>query len=331
MRTHGPALQPASPNSADALEDYLGRIRGVGLLTADEEIDLAWRIEAGVWAVGVLHGEHRLDQDRMAMLAERSHLHPLDGGPDRLVDTCRRLERDGRLARQRLVEANLRLVVYVARRYANRGVPLLDLVQEGNIGLLRAVDRFDHTRGLRFSTYATWWIRQAIHEGVLVQKRSIRLPAHMAQKVSRVSKARHRLAQELGREPAADEMAQDMGLPPETVRQVLQASQTVLSLDTPVGTGDAVLGDLVSDGHPAVDAEERILLRCALRSVLASLRQREWEVVRLRFGLSDGVPRTLAEVAEVLRLSRQRIGQIEVCALDKLRESCASDALARNL
>ncbi|HEY3081200.1 MAG TPA: sigma-70 family RNA polymerase sigma factor [Chloroflexota bacterium] len=293
---------------------YLHEVRRVPLLTAEEEITLSRTYDEGRAA------QARLRRDEAA--AE---------------DECARLEgvvRAGERARRRLVESNLRLVISVARKHLNRGLPLPDLIQEGNIGLSRAVEKFDWRRGFRFSTYAYWWIRQAITRAIADQSRVVRIPVHMSGQISRYARASSRLAQELGREPTVDEVAAWLDIPVAKAEEIHQAAQVPISLDAPVGDdADSYLGDLVADPSqpPLIDAVSKNLLRDSVEEVMAGLSPRERRVVELRFGLSDGRARTLAEVGDELQISRERVRQIESDALRKLRRPTVRRKLAEYL
>jgi RNA polymerase primary sigma factor len=284
----------------DPLRVYLDDIGRVHLLDAEREVDLAKRIRAGEVATELL--ETVGDPERRAALA--------------------RVRQSGEVARGELAEANLRLVVSVAKRFQRTGIPLPDLIQEGNIGLLRAVDRFDHTRGYRFSTYATWWIRQTIGRALADQSRTIRIPSHLLDLLHRVTATRRRLTQELGREPTTAELAAACDLPPARIEESRGWALELLSLDAPVGEeGSAVIADLIEDhgvDRPP-DAVARVLLHDHLLALLADLPPRERDVIERRFGLADESPRTLEDVGRELGLTRERVRQIETRALARLR------------
>jgi RNA polymerase primary sigma factor len=292
-------------SAEDSVGMYLHEIGRVSLLTATEEIALAIGMQKGKKA-----------QERLREFAAGLSLDE--------ISRLRAEEARGRASRRRLIEANLRLVVSVARKYAGRGISLLDLIQEGNFGLLRAVDRFDYRKGHRFSTYATWWIRQAITRAIADQSRTIRLPVHMVEAVGRLTQVSHRLQQRLGREPLADEIAAEMGITPEKVRQIVGAAQQTVSLEMPIGEEeDASLGDIIEDRNtiaPA-DAASQRLLKEEVVTMLEGLTARERRVIELRYGLEDGYNRTLAELGDELGVSRERVRQIEAEALMKLRAS----------
>jgi RNA polymerase primary sigma factor len=295
----------------DPVRMYLKEIGKVALLTAQEEVDLAKRIEAGVLAT-----------DR------------LDNGIERMSDPqlkeLRWLQRDGHRAKRHLVEANLRLVVSIAKRYVGRGMAFLDLIQEGNLGLIRAVEKFDYSKGFKFSTYATWWIRQAITRAIADQARTIRIPVHMVETINKLVRIQRQLLQDLGREPTAEEIADQMELPPEKVREIQKISQEPVSLETPVGEEeDSHLGDFIEDSEAVVPLERASfrLLQEQLESVLHTLSDREKEVIRLRFGLVDGQARTLEEVGKKFGVTRERIRQIESKTLSKLRHPSRSQKL----
>jgi len=291
-------------SAEDSVGMYLREIGRVSLLSATEEIALAISMQKGKRAA--------------ERLAQPSDLTPEEMSKLRAEDAR------GRASRRRLIEANLRLVVSVARKYASRGISLLDLIQEGNFGLLRAVDRFDYRKGHRFSTYATWWIRQAITRAIADQSRTIRLPVHMVEAVGRLTQVSHRLQQRLGREPLADEIAEEMNISPDKVRQIVGASQQTVSLEMPIGEEeDASLGDIIEDRNtiaPA-DAASQQILKEEVIDMLDGLTARERRVIELRYGLEDGYNRTLAELGDELGVSRERVRQIEAEALTKLRAS----------
>ena len=292
--------------SADLVRVYLDAIGRTPLLTAAEEVELAQRIEAGVYATELLR---RADADPTAL-----GMHD----PAELAAVAA----DGRAAKSHMVRANLRLVVAVAKKHAHRGLPFLDLVQEGNLGLIRAVEKFDYRKGFKFSTYAMWWIRQAIGRGMAEQSRAVRLPVHVLEDLAKVTRAQRDLAQELGRDPTAEEIAAQTGHSPERVEELRRVSRDPVSLDTPLGDdGESVLGDLVLDASvpPTSELVERQALAGELARVIETLPEREALIVRLRFGLYDGRPRTLEETGRHLGLTRERIRQLEKQALTRLR------------
>jgi RNA polymerase primary sigma factor len=294
----------------DPVRMYLKEIGKVPLLTAEEEVDLAKRIEAGLFASEKLATTRKMaDKTRRDMEA---------------------IERDGQLAKKKLVEANLRLVVSIAKRYVGRGMLFLDLIQEGNLGLIRAVEKFDYTKGYKFSTYATWWIRQAITRAIADQARTIRIPVHMVETINKLIRIQRQLLQDLGREPSPEEIAKEMDLTPDKVREILKVSQEPVSLETPIGEEeDSHLGDFIEDSDAVVpvDAASFILLQEQLDSVLHTLSEREKKVIQLRFGLTDGHPRTLEEVGREFGVTRERIRQIESKTLSKLRHPSRSQKL----
>ncbi|MCG8968426.1 RNA polymerase sigma factor [Streptomyces sp. CL12-4] len=312
-----PADEPPAPTrtetggpSSDLFRQYLREIGRIPLLSAAEEVDLARRVEAGLFAEEKL----RLTPDLDSSLA-------LD--LDRIVVM-------GRLAKRRLIEANLRLVVSVAKRYVGRGLTMLDLVQEGNLGLIRAVEKFDYARGYKFSTYATWWIRQAMSRALADQARTIRVPVHVVELINRVVRVQRRMLQERGCEPTPQEVAAHLDLPPERVGEVLRLAQEPVSLHAPVGEEDDVaLGDLIEDGDATspVESAAFLLLREHLEAVLSTLGERERKVVQLRYGLVDGRPRTLEEIGRIFGVTRERIRQIESKTLNKLRDHAFADQL----
>jgi RNA polymerase primary sigma factor len=291
---------------------YLKEIGKVPLLTAEEEVDLAKRIEAGLFA-----------SEKLASPSARK----LDAKLSRELEA---IERDGQIAKRKLVEANLRLVVSIAKRYVGRGMLFLDLIQEGNLGLIRAVEKFDYTKGYKFSTYATWWIRQAITRAIADQARTIRIPVHMVETINKLIRIQRQLLQDLGREPMPEEIAKEMDLTPDKVREILKVSQEPVSLETPIGEEeDSHLGDFIEDSDAVVpvDAASFILLQEQLDSVLHTLSDREKKVIQLRFGLTDGHPRTLEEVGREFGVTRERIRQIESKTLSKLRHPSRSQKL----
>ncbi|WP_448638793.1 RNA polymerase sigma factor [Geodermatophilus sp. URMC 63] len=300
--------------SADSVRAYLKQIGKVALLNAEEEVDLAKRIEAG------LYGAERLRQ------AEEEGI--------KLSPQMRRdlnwIVRDGERAKNHLLEANLRLVVSLAKRYTGRGMAFLDLIQEGNLGLIRAVEKFDYTKGYKFSTYATWWIRQAITRAMADQARTIRIPVHMVEVINKLGRIQRELLQDLGREPTPEELAKEMDITPDKVLEIQQYAREPISLDQTIGDeGDSQLGDFIEDSEAvvAVDAVSFTLMQDQLTSVLQTLSEREAGVVRLRFGLTDGQPRTLDEIGQVYGVTRERIRQIESKTMSKLRHPSRSQVL----
>ncbi len=303
-------------SSDDPVRMYLKEIGRVPLLDARQEVRVAARIKRGIEA-----SEH------LTVLEESGEIDRLD-----LADLARykRLVRDGDRASDELIRANLRLVVSIAKRYVGRGMVLLDLVQEGNLGLMRAVEKFDHTKGFKFSTYATWWIRQAITRAIADQARTIRIPVHMVEAMNRVKRVQRQMHQELKREPTVEELAAEVDEPVEKIREILRIGLDPLSLDSPVGDEDeSNLADFIKDENAAapIDVAARHLLASAVGDVLVELSDREQEVVRLRFGLEDGRPRTLEEVGRQFGVTRERIRQIEAKTLAKLRHPHRSDRL----
>ncbi len=304
----------AEGGSADAVRMYLREIGQVELLTVDDERRLAQLIEEGKAAAEKIDASHEAGV-------------VLDGVEDRML---MRAVKRGERAKSELTQANLRLVVSIAKRYSGRGMQLLDLVQEGNLGLMRAVEKFDYTKGFKFSTNATWWIRQAITRSIADQARTIRIPVHMVEHMNRVTRAKRTMHQELEREPTIDELAQRVQLEPERVRELLRYSQDPLSLDSPVGEEDeSNLGDFIQDdsADSPADAATRVMLADAVGEVLNELSEREQEIVRLRFGLDGGQAKTLEEVGKTFGVTRERIRQIEAKTLAKLRHPQRSQRL----
>ncbi|MFF4252024.1 RNA polymerase sigma factor [Streptomyces sp. NPDC001663] len=304
------ARADSSGPSSDLFRQYLREIGRIPLLTAAEEVELARRVEAGLFA-----------EERLSTAPDLDSQLALD--LDRLVVM-------GRMAKRRLIEANLRLVVSVAKRYVGRGLTMLDLVQEGNLGLIRAVEKFDYARGYKFSTYATWWIRQAMSRALADQARTIRVPVHVVELINRVVRVQRRMLQERGYEPTPEEVAAHLDLAPERVSEVLRLAQEPVSLHAPVGEEDDVaLGDLIEDGDATspVESAAFLLLREHLEAVLSTLGERERKVVQLRYGLVDGRPRTLEEIGRIFGVTRERIRQIESKTLNKLRDHAFADQL----
>ncbi len=309
LRASDQDLDATSP-AADLVRVYLNGIGKTALLTAADEVELAKRIEAGLYAQHLLETGKRLAATRKRDLAV--------------------LVRDGQAARQHLLEANLRLVVSLAKRYTGRGMPLLDLIQEGNLGLIRAMEKFDYAKGFKFSTYATWWIRQAITRGMADQSRTIRLPVHLVEQVNKLARIKRELHQQLGREATDEELAAESGIPVEKIADLLDHSRDPVSLDMPVGNDEeAPLGDFIEDSE-ATSAESAVIagiMHNDVRSVLATLDEREQQVIRLRFGLDDGQPRTLDQIGKLFGLSRERVRQIEREVMAKLRKGERADRL----
>jgi RNA polymerase primary sigma factor len=299
---------------ADPVRAYLKEIGKVALLRPDQEVSLARRVEAGLRA-----------QERLAVLSAAAD--PL--AEQEALAAEERQVADGQAAKELLIEANLRLVVSIAKRYRNRGMAFLDLIQEGNLGLMRAVEKFDYTKGFKFSTYATWWIRQAITRAIADQARTIRIPVHMVETINKVTRVQRGMLQELGREPTAEEIGAKLELSAERVREIQKISQDTVSLEQPMGDEDFSLSDLIEDQDAVVplDAATRSMLNEAIKTALDQLSEREQEVMRLRFGLDDGQMRTLEEVGRVFGVTRERIRQIEAKTLAKLRHPMRSQPL----
>jgi RNA polymerase primary sigma factor len=300
--------------SADSVRAYLKQIGKVALLNAEEEVDLAKRIEAGLYAAERVRQAEETNE-KLAMQHKRD---------------LRWIVRDGERAKNHLLEANLRLVVSLAKRYTGRGMAFLDLIQEGNLGLIRAVEKFDYTKGYKFSTYATWWIRQAITRAMADQARTIRIPVHMVEVINKLGRIQRELLQDLGREPTPEELAKEMDITPDKVLEIQQYAREPISLDQTIGDeGDSQLGDFIEDSEAvvAVDAVSFTLLQDQLQSVLQTLSEREAGVVKLRFGLTDGQPRTLDEIGQVYGVTRERIRQIESKTMSKLRHPSRSQVL----
>ncbi|MFJ5711890.1 MULTISPECIES: RNA polymerase sigma factor [unclassified Streptomyces] len=306
-----PAQQVAVAGAtADPVKDYLKQIGKVPLLNAEQEVELAKRIEAGLFA-----------EDKLA-------------GSDKIAPKLKReleiIAEDGRRAKNHLLEANLRLVVSLAKRYTGRGMLFLDLIQEGNLGLIRAVEKFDYTKGYKFSTYATWWIRQAITRAMADQARTIRIPVHMVEVINKLARVQRQMLQDLGREPTPEELAKELDMTPEKVIEVQKYGREPISLHTPLGEdGDSEFGDLIEDSEAVVpaDAVSFTLLQEQLHSVLDTLSEREAGVVSMRFGLTDGQPKTLDEIGKVYGVTRERIRQIESKTMSKLRHPSRSQVL----
>lgn len=290
--------------SADLVRVYLNGIGKTALLTAEDEVELAKRIEIGLYA------DHLLTSSTQRLTRAKKR-------------DLKILAREGKKARSHLLEANLRLVVSLAKRYTGRGMPLLDLIQEGNLGLIRAMEKFDYAKGFKFSTYATWWIRQAITRGMADQSRTIRLPVHLVEQVNKLSRIKRELYQHLGREATNEELAEESGIDESKIELLLRQSRDPVSLDMPVGADEeAPLGDFIEDAE-AADAETAVvasLRHSDIREVLSTLEEREQDVIRLRYGLDDGVPRTLDQIGRQFGLSRERVRQIEREVMSKLRD-----------
>ena len=296
--------------SADLVRVYLNGIGKTALLNAADEVELSKRIEAGLYARHLLATKKRI-------------------GPTKKAD-LRTIAEEGEAARAHLLEANLRLVVSLAKRYTGRGMPLLDLIQEGNLGLIRAMEKFDYTKGFKFSTYATWWIRQAITRGMADQSRTIRLPVHLVEQVNKLARIKREMHQQLGREASLDELAEESGIPAHKIEELLDHSRDPVSLDMPVGADEeAPLGDFIEDAE-ATSAENTVVsnvMHSDVRAVLSTLEEREQQVITLRYGLDDGQPRTLDQIGKRFGLSRERVRQIEREVMAKLRDGRRADKL----
>lgn len=299
--------------TSDLVRIYLREIGRVPLLTAEDEVELAKSIEAGLFA-----------EEKVAHTAILSPAQRLD---------LELLSREGIRAKQRLIEANLRLVVSIAKRYVGRGMLFLDLIQEGNLGLIRAVEKFDYTKGFKFSTYATWWIRQAITRAIADQARTIRIPVHMVETINKLVRVQRQLHQDLGREPVPDEIGREMGLTATRVVEIQRIAQEPVSLQSPIGEEDSDLGDFIEDSDAVVPIEAAafILLQDQLEDILGTLSEREQRIIQLRFGLTDGHPRTLEEVGREFGVTRERIRQIESKTLAKLRHPSRAQMLREYL
>ena len=359
-----PAQQVASAGAtADPVKDYLKQIGKVPLLNAEQEVVLAKRIEAGLLALAMTEGDEDLTPElrrELEIIAEdgsRAKNHLLEANLRLVVSIAKRIEaglfaeeklndgepltpefrreldiiaEDGRRAKNHLLEANLRLVVSLAKRYTGRGMLFLDLIQEGNLGLIRAVEKFDYTKGYKFSTYATWWIRQAITRAMADQARTIRIPVHMVEVINKLARVQRQMLQDLGREPTPEELAKELDMTPEKVVEVQKYGREPISLHTPLGEdGDSEFGDLIEDSEAVVpaDAVSFTLLQEQLHSVLDTLSEREAGVVSMRFGLTDGQPKTLDEIGKVYGVTRERIRQIESKTMSKLRHPSRSQVL----
>ena len=296
--------------SADLVRVYLNGIGKTALLSAEDEVELAQAIEIGLYA------EYKLNTAEKITRAEKRDM--------------KILVKEGKKARSHLLEANLRLVVSLAKRYTGRGMPLLDLIQEGNLGLIRAMEKFDYAKGYKFSTYATWWIRQAITRGMADQSRTIRLPVHLVEQVNKLSRIKREMYQSLGREATNEELAEESGIEENKIEMLLRQSRDPVSLDMPVGADEeAPLGDFIEDAE-ATDAETAVVASMRhsdIRDVIGTLEQREQDVIRLRYGLDDGVPRTLDQIGRKFGLSRERVRQIEREVMAKLRDGNRANRL----
>ena len=296
--------------SADLVRVYLNGIGKTALLSAEDEVELAQAIEIGLYA------EYKLNTAEKLTRAEKRDM--------------KILVKEGKKARSHLLEANLRLVVSLAKRYTGRGMPLLDLIQEGNLGLIRAMEKFDYAKGYKFSTYATWWIRQAITRGMADQSRTIRLPVHLVEQVNKLSRIKREMYQSLGREATNEELAEESGIEENKIEMLLRQSRDPVSLDMPVGADEeAPLGDFIEDAE-ATDAETAVVASMRhsdIRDVIGTLEQREQDVIRLRYGLDDGVPRTLDQIGRKFGLSRERVRQIEREVMAKLRDGNRANRL----
>lgn len=296
--------------SADLVRVYLNGIGKTALLSAEDEVELAQAIEIGLYA------EYKLNTAEKLTRAEKRDM--------------KILVKEGKKARSHLIEANLRLVVSLAKRYTGRGMPLLDLIQEGNLGLIRAMEKFDYAKGFKFSTYATWWIRQAITRGMADQSRTIRLPVHLVEQVNKLSRIKREMYQSLGREATNEELSEESGIEENKIEMLLRQSRDPVSLDMPVGADEeAPLGDFIEDAE-ATDAETAVVASMRhsdIRDVIGTLEQREQDVIRLRYGLDDGVPRTLDQIGRKFGLSRERVRQIEREVMAKLRDGNRANRL----
>ncbi|WP_245993343.1 RNA polymerase sigma factor [Xylanimonas allomyrinae] len=315
-----PAQQVVTAGAtADPVKDYLKQIGKVALLNAEQEVELAKRIEAGLFA------EEKLGKEFAGFDRTKA-----DADTRRLVRDLQWIAHDGKRAKNHLLEANLRLVVSLAKRYTGRGMLFLDLIQEGNLGLIRAVEKFDYTKGYKFSTYATWWIRQAITRAMADQARTIRIPVHMVEVINKLARVQRQMLQDLGREPTPEELAKELDMTPEKVVEVQKYGREPISLHTPLGEdGDSEFGDLIEDSEAVVpaDAVSFTLLQEQLHQVLDTLSEREAGVVSMRFGLQDGQPKTLDEIGKVYGVTRERIRQIESKTMSKLRHPSRSQVL----
>jgi len=331
-------VEDAPSPTADPVRMYLKTIGKVPLLTAEDEVMLAKKVEAGLEAEEQMVNNVRPTNERLhdmlvkaALLRDAQRLEAAGRpSPELIRELLHRVEREGQLARKRLIEANLRLVVSIAKRYVGRGMLFLDLIQEGNLGLIRAVEKFDYSKGYKFSTYATWWIRQAITRAIADQARTIRIPVHMVETINKLLRVQRQLMQDLNREPLPEEVAREMDLTPEKVREIQKISQEPVSLETPIGEeDDSHLGDFIEDAEAIVplDAASFILLQEQLDGVMESLTDRERKVIELRFGIADGHLRTLEEVGKEFGVTRERIRQIESKTLSKLRHPSRSQKL----
>ena len=325
----------AKAQTSDPVRMYLREIGRVPLLTAEQEVYLAMRIEAGLEAGPFLSGEKRgpdaAEVRELAKKADVASMLPAGvASPSVTQEILRRIELEGQLAKKKLIESNLRLVVSIAKRYIGRGMLFLDLIQEGNLGLIRAVEKFDYSKGFKFSTYATWWIRQAITRAIADQARTIRIPVHMVETINKLIRIQRQMMQDLGREATPDEIARAMELPIEKVLDIQKVALEPVSLETPIGEEeDSHLGDFIEDQGAIVpaDAASFILLQEQLEGVLGSLSDREKKVIQMRFGLFDGHQRTLEEVGREFGVTRERIRQIESKTLSKLRHPSRSQKL----
>ena len=298
--------------TADPVKDYLKQIGKVALLNAEQEVELAWRIEAGLFA-----------EEKLSKMTQSQKT-------TKLARELHEIAKDGQRAKNHLLGANLRLVVSLAKRYTGRGMQFLDLIQEGNLGLIRAVEKFDYTKGFKFSTYATWWIRQAITRAMADQARTIRIPVHMVEVINKLARVQRQMLQDLGREPTPEELARELDMTPEKVVEVQKYGREPISLHTPLGEdGDSEFGDLIEDTEAVVpaDAVGFTMLQRQLESLLDSLSEREAGVIRMRFGLGDGMPKTLDQIGDTFGVTRERIRQIESKTMAKLRHPSRSQAL----